>query len=83
VFGDPFFLHDQMDINEPVALGLIDLILTGKATITGAPEIPADAYREIFSGGLSPSTSFWFGTGTDDKQEEAETEEKGLEKGEV
>ncbi|MDX9868720.1 MAG: hypothetical protein RBT78_12440 [Kiritimatiellia bacterium] len=76
VFGDPFFLHDQMDINEPVALGLIDLILAEKATITGDPEIPADAYREILSGGLSPSSSFWFGTGTDDKQEEEKTEKK-------
>ncbi len=74
VFGDPFFLHDQMDINEPVALGLIDLILADKATITGDPEIPAEAYRDIVSGGLSPSSSFWFGV--DDKEEEPESSEK-------
>ncbi len=84
VFGDPFFLHDQLDINEPVALGLIDFILAEKATITGDPEIPADAYIEILSGGLSPSSSIWFGTKTEggktqtgkpgtEKKEQAET----------
>ena len=61
VFGQPFFLHDQMDINESVALGLIDFILAQKAAITGSEELPAEAYTEIVTGGLSPTSSIRFG----------------------
>ena len=60
VFGDPFFLHDQMDINESVALGLIDFILVEKSSMTGDPELSVDVFEDMSKGALSPSSSYWF-----------------------
>jgi hypothetical protein len=55
VFGSPIFVHDQMDINEAVALGIIDFLFSGKAIIVGDPELEVD---EVMVGqGLSPTTS--------------------------
>jgi len=74
VFGDPFFLHDQMDINESVALGLIDFILTQKAQIVGDPELSVDVYEDMAAGALSPTTSIWFGKDHEKKEPSSKTQ---------
>jgi len=60
VFGSPFFLHDQMDVNSPVALGFIDFLLAGKAYIVGDPDLIIDPTELMEASSLSPKTSIWF-----------------------
>ncbi len=60
MFGSPFFLHDQMDVNSPVALGLIDFLLADKAHIVGDPELTIDPTGLMEASSLSPITSIWY-----------------------
>ena len=48
VFGSPYFLHSLMQINEPVALGLIDYILYGQAKVTFDPVLntPSESFNK-------------------------------------
>ncbi len=47
VFGSPYFLHTYMQINEPIALGVVDYILFGQAEVNADPELPSTAKRTI------------------------------------
>jgi len=60
VFGEPYFVHEFLDVSDPVALGLIDFILAQDAIIIGHPELPIEAQREISVGGVHPSTAYNF-----------------------
>ncbi|MCE9614469.1 MAG: filamentous hemagglutinin N-terminal domain-containing protein [Lentisphaerae bacterium] len=63
IFGSPYFLHNYMNISEPVALGLIDYVLYGQAEVTADPEMPPEAKRGIVIGGGAVSSkimpSYW------------------------
>ena len=52
VFGSPYFLHNLMQISEPVALGLIDYALYGQAQVNADPDLPPAAKRTIPKGGF-------------------------------
>jgi len=62
VFGDPLFLQDNMDIAEPVALGLVDYLLAGAAVVGADPEFPPEANNRISSGAAGSRTSVGFYT---------------------
>ncbi|MEI6218527.1 MAG: hypothetical protein WCP86_06480, partial [bacterium] len=47
VFGSPYFLHTYMNISEPIALGVVDYLLNGKASVYADPEFPSLAKRKI------------------------------------
>ena len=60
VFGNPFFMHGDMDVSEPVALGLIDFLLVDPAAIRYGAEFPLDADTKVEAAGLSPEFSYRF-----------------------
>jgi hypothetical protein len=60
VFGQPLFLHDNLDVSEPVALGLVDYLLAGAAVVGADPEFPPEANAEISSGAAGSRTSIGF-----------------------
>jgi hypothetical protein len=60
VFGQPLFLHDNLDVAEPIALGLVDYLLAGAAVIGADPEFPPEANAEISSGAAGSRTSIGF-----------------------
>jgi hypothetical protein len=59
VFGDAGFVHGDLDINEPVALGLLDNVLGAKYSIFDESGRVSD--RDVLNGGLSPRWSVEFG----------------------
>ncbi len=65
VFGSPYFLHSYLQISEPVALGIVDYILYGQASITADPvQMPREAKRLISFGDPTAATesvrpSYW------------------------
>jgi len=62
VFGSPFFLHDNLDLTEPIALGLVDYLLAGAAVVGADPEFPPEANDKIASGVAGSRTTVWFYT---------------------
>jgi len=50
VFGSPYFLHSYLQINEQIALGLIDYVLYGNAVIRPDPDLPPEAHKTIRAG---------------------------------
>ena len=60
VFGNPFFMHGDMDVSEPVALGIIDFLLVDPSAITYGAEFPLDADTQVEATGLSPEYSYRF-----------------------
>ncbi len=57
VFGDPFFIHEFMGISDPIAMGLVQFILTGDSKVMADPNLPPEASRDIIVGGLHPATT--------------------------
>ena len=69
VFGNPFFMHGEMDVSEPVALGIIDYLIDEPATITYTPDFPHEAADSVKAAGLSDEYSYYFlGKKKDDSQ---------------
>ena len=60
VFGNPFFMHGDMDVSEPVALGIIDFLLVDPAAIRYGAEFPLEADTQVEAAGLSPEFSYRF-----------------------
>ena len=73
VFGNPVFLHDQLDVVNPIAIGAIDFILQDRAKLELDADFPRNVDSLVDIIGLSPTTSFWFG------QDDKETEKRALE----
>ena len=79
IFGNPVFLHDQLDVSNPLAVGAIDFLLEDRAELTYGAEFPAEADMQIAINGLSPTTSYRFGQ---NGEEGSENGEKGTGNGE-
>ena len=47
VFGSPYFLHTYMNISEPIALGAVDYMVRGLASVSADPEFPRTAKQTI------------------------------------
>ncbi len=61
VFGNPIFLHDELDVANPLAVGAIDFLLQEPARLSYGSEFPREADEQIAISGLNPTTSYWFG----------------------
>ena len=62
VFGNPYFLHLQLDVANPLAIGAIDFILQDRALLElDAADFPRNVDNLVDIVGLSPETSVWFG----------------------
>ena len=74
VFGNPTFLHDELDVANPFAVGAIDFLLMDIPRLLLSSDFPVEADRHLAANGLSPTTSYWFGQ--KDKEATEEEEEK-------
>jgi hypothetical protein len=79
VFGNPVFVQDQMDINEPIAMGLVEYLLTQGYSIEGDVELPPRVSEDIEASGLGPRNTIRFGSKENeeenkDKKQQAEVE---------
>ena len=75
VFGNPIFLHDELDVANPFAVGAIDYLLMDIPRLLLSSDFPVEADRHLAANGLSPTTSYWFGQ--KDKESEEQVEEEG------
>ena len=69
VFGNPAFLHDELDVANPLAVGAIDFILLDVPSLALSGDFPVDVDEHVLANGLSPTTSYWFGQGSDEEDE--------------
>ena len=80
VFGNPNFLHDELDVANPFAVGAIDFLLQDVPLLTLTSDFPTEVDKQVAANGLNPTTSYWFGqnpqTGEPEKKGEAEKEAK-------
>ena len=70
IFGNPVFLHDELDVANPLAVGAIDFLLLDIPRLTLSSDFPPEVEKQVAAAGLNPTTSYWFG------QKSNETEEK-------
>ena len=73
VFGNPIFLHDELDVANPLAVGAIDFLLLDIPRLTLSSDFPLEVEKQVAAAGLNPTTSYWFGQeSNEDKKEGAE-----------
>ena len=70
VFGNPPFLHDDLDVATPVAVGAIDYLLLDLPRMELSSDFPIEVEKQITANGLNPTTSYWFGQNPDKTKEE-------------
>jgi len=73
VFGNPLFLHDELDVANPLAVGAIDFLLQDYARLSYGSEFPIEADTQVAATGLNPTTSYWCGQ----KSEGSDEADKG------
>ena len=73
VFGNPTFLHDELDVANPLAVGAIDFLLQDVPLLTLTSDFPTEIDKQVAANGLNPTTSYWFGQ----NQQTGESENKG------
>ncbi len=74
VFGDPYFLHDEINIANPLDINAIDYLLQDIPRLTLASDFPLNIEKQVAAVGLNPTTSYWFGQ-NDLAEEMKETDE--------
>jgi hypothetical protein len=79
VFGNPMFLHDELDVATPLAVGAIDFLLLDIPRLTLSSDFPIAVEKQVAAMGLNPRTSYWFGQNSDDDSEKEIEGEKGSE----
>ena len=72
IFGNPVFLHDELDVANPLAVGAIDFLLLDIPRLTLSSDFPLEVEKQVAAAGLNPTTSYWFGQ----KSNEAEGKEE-------
>ena len=77
VFGNPIFLHDELDVANPFAVGAIDYLLQDIPLLMLTSDFPMEVDKQVAANGLNPTTSYWFGQHPQEEPEEpADGEEK-------
>ena len=61
VFGNPNFIHGDLDVSEPVGIGVVDYLLVDRARMSYGADIPPEMDMQVSVNGLSPLYSYWFG----------------------
>ena len=75
VFGNPTFLHDELDVANPFAVGAIDFILLEVPRLTLSSDFPLEVDSDVSANGLNPTTSYWFGQTAKDQDESSDEAE--------
>ena len=70
VFGNPNFLHDELDVANPFAVGAIDFLLQDIPRLTLASDFPLEVEKQVAANGLNPTTSYWFGQNPQTEQDD-------------
>ena len=78
VFGNPTFLHDELDVANPLAVGAIDFILQEIPRITLSSDFPIEVDQQVAANGLSPTTSYWFGQHPQDEDSAEEAADENV-----
>ena len=76
VFGNPTFLHDELDVANPLAVGAIDFLLQEIPILTLSSDFPIEVEKQVAATGLSPTTSYRFGQNTASEDDDAEEEKE-------
>jgi hypothetical protein len=79
VFGNPIFLHDELGVANPLAVGAIDFLLLDIPRLTLSSDFPLEIEKQVAAAGLNPTTSYWFGqkSAEADNGGESEKEDDG------
>ena len=72
IFGNPVFLHDELDVSNPMAVGAIDFLLLDIPRLTLSSDFPLEVEKQVAAAGLNPTTSYWFGQKPNDADEKEE-----------
>ena len=72
IFGNPTFLHNELDVSNPMAVGAIDFILLEIPRLTLSDDFPLEVERHVAAAGLNPTTTYWFGQSNEEAKDEAE-----------
>ena len=72
IFGNPTFLHNELDVSNPMAVGAIDFILLEIPRLTLSDDFPLEVERHVAAAGLNPTTTYWFGQSNEESKNEAE-----------
>ena len=81
VFGNPNFLHDELDVANPFAVGAIDFLLQDVPLLTLTSDFPVEVEKQVAAAGLNPRTSYWFGQKSKDESTEEEDKDADSEDG--
>jgi len=81
VFGNPLFLHDDLDVATPLAVGAIDYLLLELPRMELSSDFPIGVEKQVSANGLNPTTSYWFGqnptAAEEDEADDANDDGKG------
>ena len=70
IFGNPVFLHDELDVANPLAVGAIDFLLLDIPRLTLSSDFPLEVEKQVAAAGLNPTTSYWFGQKSNEEEKE-------------
>ena len=79
VFGNPIFLHDELGVANPLAVGAIDFLLLDIPRLILSSDFPLEIEKQVAAAGLNPTTSYWFGqnSGENEKKDGSNDSEDG------
>ena len=64
IFGSPTFMHGDLDVANPMEVGVIDYMIQEVPRLTLSSDFPADADQSVEASGLSQRDVYWFGQKT-------------------
>ena len=78
IFGNPVFLHGDLDVANPMAVGNVDYMLQEIPRLTLASDFPLEVDKSVNTAGLNPKDVYRFGQHAQVAEEkpQAEQEEK-------
>ena len=82
IFGNPLFLHDDLDVANPLAVGAIDYLLLDLPRLELSSDFPIEVDKQVTANGLNPTTSYWFGQNPATDEEGASGDDNGADKSE-
>ena len=80
IFGNPPFLHSDLDVANPMAVSAVDYLIQEVPRLTLSSDFPAEVDQNVEAVGLSQKDVYWFGQkGSDEKKASDEAAEKTAE----
>lgn len=61
IFGDPPFLHSDLDVANPMEVCAIDYLIQEIPRLTLSSDFPPEVDKNVAAVGLSPKDVYWFG----------------------